>query len=89
MYITEYDIRMFYELHSRYNTASPNIAVVGDGHKFEKIVKEVLKTCKSKSIRVIKGLNTLRIITADDIEICYIRVETLNDLQGRYFKKFI
>lgn len=89
MYITENDIRMFYQLLHHYNTASPNIAVVGDNKKFNRIVQEMINLYKDTNARVIKGIKTLRILTSEDIEISYIQVESVQDLTGLYFKKFI
>jgi len=87
--ITENDVRIFYELHSRFDLKSPYIAVIGNKERFERYTKEILKQFEGKRVRVLKSLDKLRILTHDGIETSFMRVETLEDLRGMYFRKFV
>lgn len=89
----EEDIIKFYELSSRISPISPNIGIIGDKKHFNLRVEEILtssglKKRKAEGVTVYRSIGRLTIIVGD-IETTYIQVETLQDLRGRYFKKFI
>lgn len=87
------DIIKFYELSTRISQVSPNIGIIGDTRQFNLKVEEILtsegiKKRKPEGVYVYRGINRLTIITGD-VETTYIQIETLQDLHGRYFRKFI
>lgn len=91
MKLSKEDIIKFYELLSRYDLTSPNIAVVGDKRKFNRQMKEVYKKFKNKpNCKIIINENkTKYIILLGDIEITYIHIQQFSDMIGLKFRKFI
>ena len=82
------DLIKFHELLKHYNETSPNIAVIGDKKTFKKLVKEVLSRLNF-DVLVVNRAETKYTILIDDIEISYVHVETLEDLEGLYFSKYV
>ena len=82
------DLIKFHELLEHYNKISPNIAVIGDKKTFKKVVKEVLQRLNF-NVLVVNKAETKYTILIDDIEISYVHVETLEDLEGLYFSRYV
>lgn len=89
MEFTERDLIIFYELHNRINLKSRNIGVLGDSKKFKRIIKDIYKQHKEKGMQVLSVKDDKYIFIINDIEYSYIKIETLQDLRGRYFRKYI
>lgn len=84
------DIQKFYLLLARLDITSPNIGVVGDFHRFERIIKYVITENKSKNIPTkLNSSRTKLTIFYDDEEISYIYISNPKDLVGRKFRKYI
>jgi len=85
------DIIKFYELHSRLSPTSSNIGVVGNRHRFEILVRDLLKRYKKdKNVKIrINPLKTHINIIQNDVETNFIHIQDLNDLTGRFFRKYM
>lgn len=93
MKLSKDDLVKFYELNHRLSENSPNVGIIGDRKTFRRKIKEILKVSgisnrRTNSVFVSDGGNRLTIII-NDIEVTYIQIETLQDLRGRYFRKYI
>lgn len=82
------DLIKYRELKKHENPASRNIGIFADRKDFKHLVKETLKSIKFDTLIVNKD-ETKYTVIIDDVEICYIRIDTLEDLQGLYFNKYI
>lgn len=93
MRIIKNDIILFYELHNRLNEVSPNIGIIGTEREFKIRIREILRDLKKNKICYESMLtrNNGRQVTIfiDGREYTYINIDCMNDLQGRYFCKYI
>ena len=93
MNLCQDDLIKFYELKNHYSEISPNIGIIDSKDRFEIRVKEILKDMKHNgvsydSLRVSKDGQQVTIFIGG-IETTYIHIETLQDLQGRYFRYYM
>ena len=87
MELQEEDVIKFYELLSRYDKLSPNIGIIGNRKKFERIVKQQLKSINYDAVYS-DGKRKYTFLK-DEIEYTYIHIRDTIDLRGYKFRKFI
>ena len=85
------DVIKFYSLLKCYNESAINIGIIGDKHKFEYQMRNILEALKNKSTKIIQNKEgtRVRILLTDDREFDYYHIQTLSDLGDLKFKKFI
>ena len=88
MVLNENDLIKFYELRNRQIDTSPNIGVIGDTKTFKLKIKKALKNMEYDYIYTRNNGNTITVFTGG-IETTYIHIETLRDLVGRNFRKYM
>lgn len=89
MKLTREDIIKFYYLKAYYNPTSPNIGVIGNEKEFKHRMKPIIKRLKTiKGTKFYQFNNKLTTIIGD-IETTYIKIETVDDLVGKDFRKYM
>ena len=93
MIIVKDDIIKFYELQSRLSEISPNIGIVTTEREFKIRVKEILADLKKHNVRcdslISRDDGRQVTIFIENRELTYICIESMQDLQGRHFCKYI
>ena len=82
------DIVKFYELYSRISEGSPNIGVVGDFKSFNMKMQEVIKKYKYSHMYKRKDGHIITIFVGDN-ETTFVHIESLQDLYGWQFRKYM
>lgn len=82
------DLIKYYELRNHQSDISPNIAVVCPTKEFTNKMAQLLKNIKYDIVRISEDKKEVRIFIGD-IETTYINIQTIDDLHGRYFKKYL
>lgn len=84
------DIIMFYTLKQHFDIISTNIGITGDNRRFKRYVLRAYKSIKNKHKQIYSNeTKTKYTILNDGMEITFIHIRTTEDLQGKYFRKFI
>ena len=89
--ISKNNIRIFYELYKHFDICSRNVGIVGSKKTFLKYIRNIRNTYNKFSSRMLIDSNgSLRYtIFVDDIEYTYIQINSVDDLEGKFFHKYI
>ena len=88
MELSKNDLIKFYELRKHQDDLSPNVGIVGSRKEFNLKVKEILETTDHDLVHITNDGQQISIFNGD-IEVCYINIQSLDDLQGKYFRKYM